>query len=55
MPEELKLPVAEKLPSLWATEKVPEFVAIHILPAQWNALSGSCDVGSIVRGLPDFV
>ena len=55
MPEELKLPVAEKLPSLWATEKVPEFVAFHILPAQWNALSGSWEAGTIVRGMPDFV
>jgi hypothetical protein len=40
-PEELKLPWAIKLPSLWETENVPEFVAIHISPAQSNALIGS--------------
>jgi hypothetical protein len=54
-PEELKLPCAEKLPSLYAREKVPEFVAIHISPAQLKGLSGSAEVGRTWRGMPDFV
>jgi hypothetical protein len=53
LPEELKLPVAAKLPSAYATEKVPEFVAV--LSAQLNGLSGSRDVGRTLRGEPTWV
>jgi hypothetical protein len=55
LPDELKLPTAAKLPSLYATEKVPEFVAIHIFPDQVKGLRGSLDVGRTLRGMLDFV
>ena len=49
------LPWAEKPPSLCASENVQDHVAIHILPAQLNALVGSVEVGLTCRGEPVLV
>ena len=53
-PEELKLPVTENELSSYVAVNVPEFVASHISPAQFNGLSGSSLAGLILRALPDF-
>lgn len=52
LPAESNFPCAEKLPSLYATENVPEFVAGDISPSQWRGPIGSCDFGAIWRAFP---
>jgi len=53
-PDDEKLPEEVKLPSVYATENVPEFVAGVIVPSQRNGPSGSLR-GTTSRGAPDAV
>jgi hypothetical protein len=54
-PVESAVPLAEKLPSWYATVNVADPVAAHISPAQLKGLAGSPDVGRTWRGAPDLV
>jgi len=55
MPDEFRLPCAEKLPSFRDTENVPIFVDGHILPDQFKPLISLSDAGATFRGWPDLV